>query len=149
TPFARGGSAGPAATGPSPTGRAAGASPLFPPPDLAVIKAIACETVFDTDRPLSRQSLADVAGRARAALGRPVSRATVWRALDADAIKPWRYEHWIFPRDPLFAPKAARVLDLYAGLWDGRRLGPGDRVVSADEKTSIQARGRCHPTLGP
>jgi hypothetical protein len=116
---------------------------------LAVIKAIACETVFDTERPLSRQSLADITGRARAALGKPVSRATVWRTLDADAIKPWRYEHWIFPRDPEFAPKAARVLDLYAGLWDGRRLAPDDRVVSADEKTSIQARVRCHPTLGP
>jgi len=116
---------------------------------LAVIKAIACEAVFDTERPLSRQSLADITSRVRTSLGKPVSRATVWRTLDADAIKPWRYEHWIFPRDPQFAPKAARVLDLYAGRWNGRRLAPGDRVVSADEKTSIQARVRCHPTLGP
>jgi len=52
-------------------------------------------------------------------------------------------------RDPDFAVKAAPVLDLYAGLWDGRSLGPGDFVVCADEKTSIQARCRCHPTLAP
>jgi DDE superfamily endonuclease len=144
-----GGSGGRPGTSPSPTGRAAGGSPLFPPLDLAVIKAVACETVFHTGAPLSRQSVADVTARARAALGKPVSRSTVWRVLDADAIKPWRYEHWIFPRDPEFAVKAGRVLDLYAGLWGGERLGPGDRVLSADEKTSIQARARCHPTLGP
>jgi len=73
----------------------------------------------------------------------------VWRILDADAIKPWQHEHWIFPRDPDFAAKAGRVVDLYAGLWGDERLDPEDRIISADEKTSIQARVRCHATLGP
>jgi hypothetical protein len=50
-------------------------------------------------------------------------------------------------RDPGFAAKAARVLDLYAGTWDGEPLGENDYVICADEKTSIQAR--CHPTLPP
>jgi hypothetical protein len=117
--------------------------------DEAIIKAVACETVFEAGVPLSRQSLADVTDRAQVALGKPVSRSTIWRVLDADAIKPWRYEHWIYPRDPDFATKAGRVLDLYAGLWLGERLDPEDRILSADEKTSIQARIRCHPTLGP
>jgi hypothetical protein len=126
-----------------------GASPLFPPLDEAVVKALACEAVAQTQLPLSRQSLADLAGRARAALHKPISRRTVGRILAADAIKPWRYEHWIFPRDPQFAAKAGRVLDLYAGLWEGERLDPFDRILSSDEKTSIQARLRCHPTLGP
>jgi hypothetical protein len=45
--------------------------------------------------------------------------------------------------------KAGRVLDLYEGRWDGRKLGPGDFVISSDEKTSIQARCRCHPSLPP
>jgi DDE superfamily endonuclease len=114
-----------------------------------VIKALACEVVYETERPLSRQSLADVTARGCRALGKPISRSTVWRMLHADALKPWRYEYWIFPRDPQFAEKAAVVLDLYAGLWDGQPLGPKDHIVSADEKTSIQARIRCHPTLGP
>jgi hypothetical protein len=56
---------------------------------------------------------------------------------------------WIFPRDPDFAVKAGRVLDLYARIWDGKPLLDGDYVISADEKTSIQARCRCHPTLPP
>jgi DDE superfamily endonuclease len=114
-----------------------------------VVKAIACEVVYETERPLSRQSLADLTARACRALGKPISRSTVWRMLHVDALKPWRYESWIFPRDPQFAEKAAVVLDLYAGFWDGHPLGPRDHIVSADEKTSIQARIRCHPSLGP
>jgi hypothetical protein len=79
-------------------------------------------------------------------LGRDISASTVWRILDSDAIKPWRYEYWIFPRDPEFAEKAGRVLDLYAGTWDGDPLGRRDYIISSDEKTSIQARIRCHET---
>jgi hypothetical protein len=99
--------------------------------------------------PLSRQSLADLTARAGTALGKPISRSTVWRILDRDAIKPWQYEHWVFPRDPRFADKAGVVLDLYAGLWEEEHLDPEDRIISSDEKTSIQARVRRHPTLGP
>ncbi len=71
-----------------------------------------------------------------------ISGRTIWRWLDGDAIRPWRYRSWIFPRDPRFAEKAGRVLDLYQGLWQGEPLGSDDYVISADEKTSIQARGR-------
>lgn len=124
-----------------------GASPLFPPRDQAIVKAIACETVSALNLPLSRLSLADLAARATTDLRKPISPSTVCRILQADAIKPWRYEHWIFPRDPQFAEKAERVLDLYAGLWNGKPLGPKDCIISSDEKTSIQARIRCHPTL--
>jgi DDE superfamily endonuclease len=126
-----------------------GASPLFPPLDRAVVAALACERVAQTQTPLSRQSLGDLTGAARAELGRPISRTTVKRILDEDAIKPWQYEHWIFPRAADFFTKAAVVLDLYAGYWQGERLDPFDRILSADEKTSIQARIRCHTTLGP
>jgi hypothetical protein len=82
-------------------------------------------------------------------LGKPVSRWTVGRILDEDAIKPWQYEHWIFPRAADFFGKASVVLDLYQGRWRGERLGLRDCVISADEKTSIQARKRCHETLPP
>ena len=65
------------------------------------------------------------------------------------AIKPWQYEHWIFPRDPAFAEKARPILDLYAGFWEGQPLGTKDYVLSLDEKTSIQARRRCHEEMPP
>ena len=117
--------------------------------DRAVVKALACERVAQTDQPLSRQSLGDLTRRARRELNKPISRTTLHRILDEDAIKPWRYKHWIFPRAADFFPKAARVLDLYEGYWEGERLDPFDRIISADEKTSIQARIRCCPTVGP
>jgi len=78
-----------------------------------------------------------------------ISGATVWRWLNEDAIKPWRYRTWIFPRNPEFRPKAERVLDLYHGVWEGQPLGDDEYVLSADEKTSIQARQRCHAPEAP
>lgn len=78
-----------------------------------------------------------------------ISARTIGRWLDEDALRPWQHQSWIFPRDPAFQAKAERVLDLYAGLWEGQALGPQDYVISADEKTSIQARIRLHPTLPP
>ncbi len=50
---------------------------------------------------------------------------------------------------PDFAEKAGPILALYAGKWQGKFLGPKDHVRSADEKTRIQARLRCHPSLPP
>ncbi|MFI5397009.1 MAG: transposase [Candidatus Binatia bacterium] len=66
-----------------------------------------------------------------------------------NAIRPWQHRCWIFPRDPDFAVKAGCILDLYARRWEGKPLGRNDFVISTDEKTSIQARHRIHPTLPP
>jgi hypothetical protein len=147
--YGTGGAAGAKGTSHWRMSRGEGVTPFFPPLDHAVVKALACELVSQTHQPLSRQSLADLTGRAHQALGKPISRSTVGRILAADALKPWQYKYWIFPRDPLFADKAGRVLDLYAGVWEGQPLGPQDHMISADEKTSIQARIRCHPSLPP
>jgi hypothetical protein len=138
---------GPQGLSPWKTSRDGAAKRSFPPLDHALVKALACERVAETQQPLSRQSLADLTARAGKALGKPISRSTVWRILATDAIKPWRYKYWIFPRDPHFAEKAGPILALYAGQWQGRPLGPKDHILSADEKTSIQARLRCHVAL--
>ncbi|MET8340818.1 hypothetical protein ABZV14_44455 [Streptosporangium canum] len=71
------------------------------------------------------------------------------RWLRQDALKPWQHQSWIFIRDPDFRAKAQRVLDLYARTYEGEPLGADEYVVSSDEKTSVQARCRCHPTLTP
>jgi hypothetical protein len=93
--------------------------------------------------PLSRFSVAGVREDAIACgLVEQVSVSTVWRWLDEDALKPWRHRSWIFPR----APKAGVVLDLYQRQFAGERLGPDEFILSADEKTSIQARCHRHPT---
>jgi len=117
---------------------------------VAEVKAIACELPATRNVPLGRWSLAELRAEVIASgLAAEVSTATVRRWLCQDAIRPWRHRSWVFPRDPDFAAKATRVLDLYARVFQGEALGSGEYVISADEKTSIQARCRCHPTLPP
>ena len=97
---------------------------------------------------LSRWSLAELRKELLACgLVEAVSTTTLGRWLAEDVIKPWRHHAWIFPRDPAFQAKAARVLDLYERVVDGTPLSDDEYVISADEKTQIQARCRCHPTL--
>lgn len=58
-----------------------------------------------------------------------ISGTTLWRWLNADAIRPWRHRSWLFPRDPRFAERAGPILDLYQRRCDGRPLGPHDYVT--------------------
>lgn len=114
------------------------------------MRALACELPGEHGLPLARLSSREIAREAVArGICCEISGATVWRWLSEDAIRPWRYRSWIFPRDPAFREKAARVLDLYAGRFAGRRLHPADFVVCADEKPSIQARSRVHAPAPP
>ncbi len=112
------------------------------------VKAITCELPNRLGVPLSRLYVPDIVSEVvTRGIEADVSGTTVWRWLSEDAIRPWRDRSWIFPRDPDFEAKAARVLDLYARLWECKALGKHACVISADEKTSIPARIRCHPTL--
>jgi hypothetical protein len=127
-----------------------GRPPAFTPLQRAEIKALACQLPAETGAPLSRWSCPDLAGEVVArGIAPAISASTIRRILATDALKPWQYQSWIFIRDPDFAVKASRVLDLYARIWDGVALRADEYVISADEKTSIQARCRCHPTLPP
>jgi len=111
------------------------------------IKAWACELPANHDLPLSRWSMSDLVREARqSGLVASISGSTLWRWLHEDAIRPWYHRSWIFPRDPDFPEKAGRLLDLYARGWQGKSLKDDEFVISADEKTSIQARRRKHPT---
>ncbi len=119
----------------------------FPPETRMEVKALACELPATSGVPLSRWSAGEVAREALArGLVVSISGTTIWRWLSEEAIRPFYHRSWIFPRDPDFAHKAGRVLDLYEGRWEGGPLGAKEYVVSADEKTSIQARNRCHRT---
>jgi hypothetical protein len=116
----------------------------------AEVIAMACELPAASGVPLSRWSSAELAREAvtRGIVER-ISDVTVWRWLSRDAIKPWQHRSWIFPRDPDFGAKAARVLDLYGRRFHDTPLRPDEYVISADEKTSIQARIRKHATTPP
>jgi transposase len=113
----------------------------------AAVVALACQLPAATGVPLSRwtgpELLAEIT---KAGLGRQLSVSSVLRILAEHPVKPWQYQSWICPRDPDFAARASVILDLYQGFYQGRRLRPGDRILSVDAKPSIQARGRCRPT---
>ena len=116
---------------------------FFPPELVGRVKAVACEFPAHVGEPLSRWSVAELGSHVRACgLTASLSDTTIWRWLNEDAIRPWQHRCWIFPRDPDFETKAGRILDLYQRLWKGRKLATDEFVLSADEKTSIQARCR-------
>jgi transposase len=120
----------------------------FAPSIVAEVKALACELPALSQTPLAKWSCPELAREAIArGLVASVSASTVRRWLAKDAIKPWQHRTWIFPRDPNFATKAARVLDLYQRLFDGHPLRADEYVISADEKPGVQARRRIHASL--
>jgi transposase len=113
----------------------------------AAVVALACQLPAATGVPLSRwtgpELLAEVT---RAGPDDALSASSVLRILAEHPVKPWQYRSWISPRAPDFHAKATVILDLYQGFYQGKRLRPGDRILSVDAKPSIQARGRCRPT---
>jgi transposase len=118
--------------------------------ERAAICALACQLPAATGVPLARWSGPELAAEiTKAGLASPISPSSVLRILAEHPIKPWQYQSWIYPRDPDFAAKASVVLDLYQGYYQGKRLQPGDRIISVDAKPSIQARARRHPTTPP
>jgi hypothetical protein len=118
--------------------------------DLFLVRSQHLQPAGRLDVPLSRWSSTDLAAEVTArGLVEVISASTVRRWLAADAMKPWQHRSWIFPRDPHFQDKAARVLDLYDRHWRGRELCDDEYVISADEKSQLQALRRRHRGLPP
>jgi hypothetical protein len=68
----------------------------------------------------------------------------VQRILQSHRLKPWRVHFWLSPktpRDAAFRSTVLEILDLYT-----RPLEAHERVLSLDEKTSLQPRTRTVPT---
>ena len=122
----------------------------FPARVVAEVKALACELPAVSGVPLARWTCPELARHAAdSGIVAAVSASTVRRWLADDALKPWQHRSWIFPRDPHFALKAGRVLDLYQRTWEGEPLSGDEYVLSADEKPGVQARMRIHLPLPP
>ena len=125
-----------------------GRRPAFPPSLVVQVKALACELPHRGACPSLASRCRHPAGSPRSGAGSGDQRSHHLALARPDAIRPWRYRSWIFPRDPFF--------------WKGRpdprslprclaRTTPGSSgfVLSADEKPSIQARRRQHSSLPP
>lgn len=117
---------------------------------VASVKAVACELPAQMELPFSRFSINDIREQViEKQIVESIGATTLWEWLHEDGIRPWTHRPWIFPRDPEFELKASRVVDLYSRCWEGKRLDQNDFVISADEKTSIQARRRIHARTPP
>ena len=103
------------------------------------MKAIACTPPRQLELPFSRLQVPDIRAEViRQGIVAEISGTTIWRWLSDDALRPWTHRSWIFPRDPDFARKAGRVLDLYA------RRGPVRLQAGPPPAASARRRGqRC------
>jgi hypothetical protein len=123
----------------------AGAQPAFPPEVVSHLVKLACELPDEVRRSLSLWTCAELA-RTLVAEGvvDAISPQSVQRILQSHKLKPWRVHFWLSPkvaRDETFRGTVLEVLDLYT-----RPLGAHERVLSLDEKTSLQPRTRTVPT---
>ena len=103
-----------------------GRPPVFTAADRAEVVALACALPAESGVPLSRWSCPELVRELATRCQIAASASTIRRWLASDALKPWQHRSWISVRDPEFAVEAARVLDLYAGIWDGAPLGGND-----------------------
>jgi len=131
------------------TDRARVARVVFPPEQVAAVKTFACELPTRYGLPLGRFSRTELYRLVIELAVTDASASTIWRWLHEDAIKPWQQPCWIYRRDPMFAERAGRALDLYGRVFEGKRLRPDEYVISADEKSQLQALGRRHETSAP
>ncbi len=112
--------------------------------ERAAICSLACQLPAATGVPLSRWTGPDLAAElASRGLTGPVSASSILRILAEHPIKPWQYRSWIYPRDPDFAAKAKVIVDLYQGYYQGKRLRPGDRVISSVIRGNEDQRRCC------
>ena len=116
--------------------------------DRTAVVALACQLPAATGVPLAHWTGPELAAELTArGLASPMSPSSVLRILAEHPVKPWQYQSWIYPRDPDFEARAAIILDLYQGRYQGEPLGPADRILTFDAKPQINARRRLHPAL--
>ena len=119
---------------------------LFPPLQQHQIVTLATQVPVEQGHPITQWSMTDLV---RAAVEKDlvasISPATIWRLLDQAAIKPHRWHYWLNSTDPQFEVKMQELVGLY--LQALAMYQRGEILLCVDEKTSIQALERKHPTI--
>jgi Homeodomain-like domain-containing protein len=111
------------------------------------VHALACQLPAGSGVPLARWTGPELPAEITTQAAGPLSLTSLRRILAGHPVKPWQYRSWIYPRAADFEARAAVILDLYQGCYQGKRLRPGDRILSFDAKPQIQARRRRHAAL--
>lgn len=125
--------------------REAGAPRVFPPIVATHLVKLACELPDELARSLSTWTCAELARTLiRDGVVDSISSSSVQRILASQKLRPWRVHHWLSCdvfRDQSFCQTVRNLCDLYA-----RSIGAHERVLSLDEKTSLQPRTRTSAT---
>lgn len=117
----------------------------FPPEERVHVVNLASSKTEAHDQPATRWSLADLAATIiNEAHHRALSRATIWRILDAADLKPHKSVYWLNSHDPDFDAKAKAICRLYVNA--PRLYQQGRLVICSDEKTGMQILQRKYPT---
>jgi hypothetical protein len=118
---------------------------FFPPHVALHTVKIACERPDVCGRSLCLWDCQEIARLlVEQAVTPRISAESVRRILASHRLKPWRKKMWLspkVPRDAAFAASVRRICELYT-----RPLLPHERVICADEHTSLQPRPRLAPT---
>jgi hypothetical protein len=118
---------------------------LFPLEVVIHVMHLACERPDMLGRSLSQWDCVELAHQLIAeAIVEDISAATVRRMLAAQHLKPWRHHLWLHPKQSRGATFYATITELIALYTRPRR--EDERVLSVDEKTSLQPRLRPSPT---
>lgn len=131
--------------------QASGAARRLTALQAAQVKALACQLPAERGTPLPRWSCPELACEAAAPPGRTgplgVHRAPL--AGPGRDQAPGDTTPGSSSPTSAFAPRQPVSWTGNARSWGAVPLGADEYIVGADEKTSIQARCRCHPTLAP
>ena len=118
----------------------------FPPLQQHQIVTLATQIPIEQGHPITQWSMTDLE-RAAVAQGlvASISPVTIWRLLEQAAIKPHRWHYWLNSTDPQFEAKMPELVGLYLQALAMHQRG--EILLCVDEKTSIQALERTHPTV--
>lgn len=117
----------------------------FPPDERIGVITLASSKTSEHHSPDTRWSLDEMAFRlVNEVAQQEMSRATIWRILEAADLKPHRSVYWLNSHDKDFDAKAKRICQLYVNA--PRLYQQGRLVICSDEKTGMQILQRKYPT---
>jgi transposase len=124
-----------------------GAPGTFTPEQLTHLFAIACEPPEDSGRPISQWTSRELADEMqKRGIVKRISARHVGRLLAEADLKPHQIRYWLTRSgDEWFDVKMAAICEVY--LTAQERATGGERTLSTDEMSGIQALERKYPDL--
>ena len=124
-----------------------GSPATFTPEQLTHVFAIACEPPADSGRPISQWSNRELADEMQQRqIVKSISERHVGRLLGEADLKPHQIRYWLTRSDDeQFDDKVKDICEVYLSAPERAKLG--ERTLSTDEMSGIQALERKYPDL--